>query len=105
MWDFDDDEWFFFVVAAVITVGFGFFYYRSLTCVSLLGKSLHRRALLAFLPIAAVIPTYIVLCRWADARAIGHIDYTALFMIGAAAWLFAASRTMELLGISVRETP
>src|SRR5665213_528647 len=103
MWDFDDSEWFFFVATAVIAAVGGFFYYRFLTRVSLLGKSIHRRALLALLPIAAVIPTYIVLCRWADARAIGHIDYTALFMIGAAAWVFAASRTMELLGISVHD--
>ena len=103
MFDFDADEWFFFVAAAaIVVVGCGM-YYRPLLTVASLGRSIPRRLVLACLPIVSLVPTYVVLRRWADAQVVGHLDYTMLFMFGGGAWIFVASWSLNVLRLSIRD--
>jgi hypothetical protein len=62
-----------------------------------------RRGVLACIPALSIVPTYIVLQRWADAQVVGHLDYIILFMVGAGAWILTASWFMPVFGISVRD--
>ena len=103
MWNFSDDEWLFFFAAVAIVVVGGVRYYRPLISIPLMNRSSGRRAVLALLPPAAVIPTCVVLNRWADARVVGHLDYSVLFVVGGLAWVFAAAQLLGLLGVSIRD--
>jgi uncharacterized membrane protein YjfL (UPF0719 family) len=103
MFDFNGDEWLFFFAASASIVGLAVIYYGPLLTIAPIKGSGLRRLALASLPLAALLPTYAVLKRWADYRVVGHFDYTLLFMLGAAMWIFAASRVLGLLGISIRD--
>jgi hypothetical protein len=102
-WDFDGDEWVFFIAAAAVALVGVVRYYRPLISVSSIRMPILRRGLLASIPALSIVPTYIVLQRWADAQVVGHLDYTILFMVGAGAWILTASWFMPVLGISVRD--
>ena len=101
--DLDGDEWLFFLAAAASAIGLIITYYLPLLSISPIKRSRLQRFALACLPFVALIPTYVVLQRWADRRVVGHLDYTILFMLGGAMWIFVASRFLEVLGISVRD--
>jgi uncharacterized membrane protein YjfL (UPF0719 family) len=101
--DFDGDEWLFFLAAAASVVGLIVTYYLPLLSISPITRSSLQRFALACLPLVALIPTYVVLQRWADPRVVGHLDYTILFMLGGGMWIFGASRFLEVLGISIRD--
>jgi hypothetical protein len=103
MWNFGDDEWAFFIAAAAIVVVGSIRYYGPLISVSLQGRSSLRRGILASLPLAAIIPSCVVLNRWADAHVVGHPDYIILFLLGGSAWIFAATRFLGVLGVDVRD--
>jgi uncharacterized membrane protein YjfL (UPF0719 family) len=101
--DFDGDEWLFFLAAAASTIGLIITYYLPLLSISPMKRSNLQRFALACLPLVALIPTYVVLQRWADPRVVGHLDYTILFMLGGGMWIFVASRFLGVLGISIRD--
>ena len=101
--DFDGDEWLFFLAAAASVVGLIVTYYLPLLSISPIKSSSLQRFALACLPLVAIVPTYVVLQRWADPRVVGHLDYTILFMLGGGIWIFVASRFLEVLGISIRD--
>jgi uncharacterized membrane protein YjfL (UPF0719 family) len=101
--DFDGDEWLFFLAAAASVFILGIGYYRSLVSISPIKRSGRQRLALACLPVVALVPTYVVLQRWADPRVVGHVDYAILFMLGGGMWIFVASRFLEVLGISIRD--
>ena len=103
MWNFSDDEWLFFFAAAAIVVVGGVRYYRPLLSIPLMNRSHGRRAVLALLPVVAVVPTCVVLNRWADARVVGHLGYSVLFIVGGLAWVFAAAELLGVLGVSIRD--
>ncbi len=103
MWDFSGDEWAFVIVAGAAVAFLGWQYYRPLVTVAAIRKARLNRAVLSVLPIAALIPTCLVLCRWADPQVVGHLDYTVLFLLGGAACIVAATRVIELLGVSIRD--
>jgi uncharacterized membrane protein YjfL (UPF0719 family) len=101
--DFDGDEWLFFLAAAASVVGLIATYYLPLLSISPINRSSLKRIALACLPLVALIPTYVVLQRWADPQVVGHRDYTSLFLLGGGMWIFVASRFLEVLGISIRD--
>jgi uncharacterized membrane protein YjfL (UPF0719 family) len=101
--DFDGDEWLFLLAATASTIGLTITYYLPLLLISPIKRSSLQRFVLACLPLVALIPTYIVLQRWADPRVVGHLDYTILFMLGGGMWIFVASRFLGVLGISIRD--
>ena len=101
--DFDGDEWLFFLAAAASVVGLIVTYYLPLVSISPIKRSSLQRLALACLPLATLVPTYVVLQRWADPRVVGRLDYTILFMLGGGMWIFVASRFLEVLGISIRD--
>ena len=103
MFDFGDDEIFFLAMAVLASV-LGFItYYRPLISVARLGKSPLRPRILTFLPLVAMVPTYVVLTHWADPQVVGHGNYIALFLIGGLAWFFAGTWIIQCLGISLRD--
>jgi uncharacterized membrane protein YjfL (UPF0719 family) len=101
--EFDGDEWLFFLAAALSVVGLMVAYYSPLLSVASIRRPRLRRLALACLPFLALIPTYLVLQRWADPQVVGHLDYSILFMLGGAVWIFGAAGLLGLLGISVRD--
>jgi uncharacterized membrane protein YjfL (UPF0719 family) len=101
--DFDGDEWLFFGAATASVVGLIVTYYLPLLSISSIKRASSGRFVLACLPLVALIPTCIVLQRWADPRVVGHRDYVILFMLGGGMWIFVASRFLEVLGISIRD--
>lgn len=101
--DFDGDEWLFFLAAAASVVGLIVTYYLPLLSISFLNRSGLQSLALACLPLVALVPTFVVLQRWADPQVVGHLDYTILFMLGGGMWIFVASRFLEVLGISIRD--
>ena len=101
--DFDGDEWFFLIAAAAGVVGLIKTYYFPLASISFIRKPSRRRLALAFLPLVALVPTFVVLDRWADHRVVGHFDYTVLFMLGGGMWMFVASQFLMVLGISITD--
>ena len=102
MFDFSDDETIFMLVAAVVTIWLAVVYVLPIDGVYSPRLPMRRRLLLGFWPIVCLMPTLIVLQRWADPQVVGHLDYELLFLVGAAAWVFAAARMMPLLGVSIR---
>jgi hypothetical protein len=104
VWDFGGDEWMFFVLAAIATAVGGYLFYVPLDSVPVMRGSLARRFVLGSLPLVALVPTLIVLVRWADAKQVrGHADYTILFMLGGSAWVLVSCRLTQVLGISIRD--
>jgi uncharacterized membrane protein YjfL (UPF0719 family) len=101
--DFDGDEWLFFLAAAASVLGLIVTYYPPLLSISPIRRSNLQRFALACLPLVALVPTYVVLQRWADPRVVGHLDYTILFMLGGGMWILGASRFLDVLGISIRD--
>ena len=78
--DFDGDEWLFFLAASASAIVLIITYYVPLLLISPIKRSILQRIALACLPLVALIPTYVVLQRWADPRVVGHLDYTILFI-------------------------
>jgi hypothetical protein len=103
MWNFSNDEWVLFVAAAAISLFGSVRYYGLLISVSWMRRSRLRRGVLALLPVAAIIPTCVILNRGADAQVVGHPDYIILFILGGAAWIFASVQFLGVLGFSVRD--
>jgi hypothetical protein len=101
--DLGGDEWLFSFAAAASAIVLIITYYVPLLLISPIKRSSLHRLALACLPLVALIPTYVVLQRWADPRVVGHLDYTILFMLGGGMWIFVASRFLEVLGISIRD--
>jgi uncharacterized membrane protein YjfL (UPF0719 family) len=101
--DFDAGEWLFFLAAAASVFGLIVTYYPPLLLISPIKTSSLPRLALACLPLVALVPTYVVLQRWADPRVVGHLDYTILFMLGGGMWMFVASRFLQVLGISISD--
>jgi hypothetical protein len=103
--DWDGDESLFFFAAAATAL----FTFAPLLVSLISFKSLRpignlRSLVIRGILVGLAIPL-LVLLRWADPIHVrGHLDYTLLFMIGAAAWIGIVGRgVLPLLGISIRD--
>jgi hypothetical protein len=103
MWDFSNDEAIFFLSTLIVAIVVGVRYYRPLFSISPMNISRGQRRSLFWLPIIAILPTLIVVGRWADPQVVGHPDYMTLFAFGAAVWIFTASQFISVFGISMHD--
>lgn len=103
MWDFSGDELLTFILGSVITLASALLYYRNLTSIGLLGRSVTSRLILAVAPPLSLVPVYVALLFWADRQVAGHFDYMALFLLVGAALVFVSSQVFGFLGVSARD--
>ncbi len=102
-WDFDGDEILFFVAAGVIGIFGILHWYWTLIRISVLGRSLRIRTLLALAPLPPLLALWFVLTHWADPKeVVGNLDYQLLFLTGGLAWLSLAIAIPPHFGVSAR---
>jgi uncharacterized membrane protein YjfL (UPF0719 family) len=106
MWDFSEDEWVFMLVACAGALAGAWRWYLTLLRVSPLngnGRS-YTFLILNLAPLICLVLLMLVLQSLADPVYVaGHLDYTLLFMAGGACWIFSASETFGLMGISTAD--
>jgi hypothetical protein len=90
-------------VCFVIAVAGGIHGLIGIAGVSWMRARVLQRLSLIFVPIACLVLVQEVLVRWAAREVREGPEYQFLFVLGAGAWLVVCSRTMLLLGISIRE--
>src|SRR5262245_39071002 len=104
MFDFSGDEWLFMVVALVGAVIGIWRWYGTLFRLSRLHARSRAHSLLILAPLVSLALVAIVLQALADPVYVaGHLDYTLLFLAGAACWIFGASEVFSLMGVSTRD--
>jgi uncharacterized membrane protein YjfL (UPF0719 family) len=104
MWDFSDDEWVFMLVALVGAAAGALVWYHSLSRASRWGADRRAILLLVLTPPAALLALYVVLRTLSDPVYVaGKFDYTLMFLLGGAMWIFWSARIFSVLGISARE--
>ncbi|HEX4997550.1 MAG TPA: hypothetical protein VFY29_04965 [Terriglobia bacterium] len=101
MFDFSDDEWMFLMVAIIAgAIGAWRWYSTALRRSPFMSDS-KPQVLLIFAPLASLAILFLVLQSLADPVYVaGHLDYTLLFMAGGAFWIFGASETFGVMGVS-----
>ena len=101
MFDFSDDELWFLIVALIGACLGACRWYLTLFRVSSLNRDSKSQVLLHLAPLICLVLLTIVLQTLADpVYVVGHLDYTLLFLAGGACWIFGASETFALMGVS-----
>lgn len=104
MFDFSEDEWVFMLAAIAGACVGAWRWYLTLLRVSPLNADTKSQVLLNLTPPASLVLLMIVLQTLADPVYVaGHLDYTLLFLAGGACWIFGASETFSLMGVSTRD--
>lgn len=92
------------IAASVGALMGGWRWYLTLTRVSPLHASARSQVLLMLAPLASLLVLMLVLQTLADPVYVaGHLDYTLLFLVGGASWVFAATEAFPLLGVSAAD--
>jgi hypothetical protein len=105
MFDFSGDEFLFFLFALVAGLLGLFLWYRTVLAPARFrdGLGAATRYPLAALPIVCLAVSGGIIWRWSDPVAVaGHLDYTILFLAGAAAWFGLTMLAMSAVGIHFR---
>jgi hypothetical protein len=105
MFDFSEDE-VLFLLAAAVAGAWGFIvWYRAVLPKPLFHNPARStgRGQLLLAPVLCLSAAGIVIWNWSDPVAVaGHLDYTLLFLVGAAAWFSITAAALGALGLHVR---